>query len=422
VAVTNHHVIVGEHRVMVITEDGNEYEVTGYYYFDINNDLAVIQVDGKGTEFAYLDIGDSDAVQVGETVYAIGSPDGDHNTFSISYVSRIAPSISFGIYTIADMIQITAPIYPGSSGGALLNAHGQVVGVTSAVNRQRPTVAFVVPISRINFGSIVSGQVLSFPLGASAQAPGLGNVVGYERFPFIPDFAAVSPNTTLILGGTARDMDFDVGDEYEFDYVYFYELAFRHFVPDTDKYDELLAENGFVMQDIIIYEETAQVFLYNPARDVSLLYVYLAEIEALLVAVGQGDAYTALHGAAGNITHDFVGYQHFPYIPDFSAYSGGATLLEMGRARDFGIETFHLLNNLYIVGGDMVYLYDLPIMFAEEWVNYEFYLYSMGFEEIRDTFYEHANSYATLILSPCERVYISLIYDLDDETLLIAIG
>jgi len=292
VAVTNHHVIVNAQHAVAITENGMEFNINGYYSYDVDNDLAVIQVEGRG--FPYLDIGDSSIINVGEPVYTIGSPQGEKNTFEISYISRFVPWLDYGIYSISDVIQITAPIYGGSSGGALLNGRGEVVGVTSAMNTLRPTVGFAVPISRVNLAGTQSGQYLPLPVGVPAPAPGYGLPLYYSRFSFIPDFLSVSRNAEFILGGFALDLEFYLGEAYNYDYVYIYSLDYWDFVPDTDAYDVVLMDHGFILQDILEFDGSIQVYFYHPGQNASLLYVYLPDDEMLLIAVGWGNAFEIL--------------------------------------------------------------------------------------------------------------------------------
>ena len=124
-AVTNYHVIYGAHSAKAVTTDGISYEITGILGSDGANDLAIIKVDGS--EFDTLSFGDSKNIKAGQTVYAIGSPYGFDNTISQGIISNVKRNMD-GV----DYIQTTAPISPGSSGGALLNDKGEVIGVTAA--------------------------------------------------------------------------------------------------------------------------------------------------------------------------------------------------------------------------------------------------------------------------------------------------
>ncbi|MCL2827441.1 MAG: S1C family serine protease [Oscillospiraceae bacterium] len=114
VAVTNHHVIIGAPNASIMTEDGRAFDIVGYYAYCLDNDLAIIQVDGRGVNFPYLALGNSDALRVGESVFTIGSPHGQKNTFSRSYISNFVSQVAIGggqmVYTVNDLIQITAPI------------------------------------------------------------------------------------------------------------------------------------------------------------------------------------------------------------------------------------------------------------------------------------------------------------------------
>ena len=136
---TNYHVIEGAAYAMVRTIDGTEYDVLGIYDYSEKNDLAILQVDGSG--FPTLTVGDSRNLVTGANVYTIGSPLGLENTFSdgsISNTSRVVDGLSY--------IQINVSISPGSSGGALLNNRGQVIGVTTASYVSGQNLNLAVPI------------------------------------------------------------------------------------------------------------------------------------------------------------------------------------------------------------------------------------------------------------------------------------
>ena len=125
VAVTNLHVIAYMSSATIMTTDGSTYPVEGILAIDAKADLAIIKVKGSG--FPYLEVGDPSALRSAQRIYCIGSPLGMDNTISDGLVSN--PKRELDGYTY---IQISAPIAPGSSGGALLNEYGQVVGVTTA--------------------------------------------------------------------------------------------------------------------------------------------------------------------------------------------------------------------------------------------------------------------------------------------------
>jgi len=126
---TNNHVVEGATRLDVRLSDGREFKgkVVGK---DAPSDLAVVRIDGEGLPF--LELADSDAVQIGEWVLAVGSPFGLSNTVTSGIVSAKGRS-RVGITGHEDFIQTDAAINPGNSGGPLLNLDGKVVGINSAI-------------------------------------------------------------------------------------------------------------------------------------------------------------------------------------------------------------------------------------------------------------------------------------------------
>ena len=127
--VTNYHVVKDAHTVKVTMYDGTEYDAR-YVGGDEDYDIAVIKVEGDGLQAVTL--GDSDTLNVGDHVLAIGNPLGEL-TFSMSggMVSSVNRAINVD-GTPFNMIQTDTSINPGNSGGPLLNSYGEVVGIVSA--------------------------------------------------------------------------------------------------------------------------------------------------------------------------------------------------------------------------------------------------------------------------------------------------
>lgn len=126
---TNYHVIEGQSQCFVyLLTDGTGYEakLVGYYE---DKDLAVLKVDAEGLTPA--EFGSSRTLQVGDPVYALGNPLGYYGTFTDGMVSALDRVTTVGGYQMT-LIQTTAALNSGNSGGALLNQYGQVVGITSA--------------------------------------------------------------------------------------------------------------------------------------------------------------------------------------------------------------------------------------------------------------------------------------------------
>jgi len=134
-AITNYHVIRGASRATVTFSDGTRGSVDGVSSYDPNRDLAVLRI--SPTPKAVLEIADSDKVQVGDKVVAIGSPLGLQNTMSVGIVSAMRNGV----------IQISDPISPGSSGGAVFDEHGKVVAVAVAQMTTGQNLNFALPIN-----------------------------------------------------------------------------------------------------------------------------------------------------------------------------------------------------------------------------------------------------------------------------------
>jgi serine protease Do len=140
--VTNNHVIDNADEIKVKLADGKEYdaELVGR---DSNTDLALIKIKGS-SDLVPLKLGDSDALEVGSWVVAIGSPFGLEQTVTAGIVSAKGRTIGSGPYD--DFIQTDASINPGNSGGPLLNLNGEVVGINTAIIANGQGIGFAIPI------------------------------------------------------------------------------------------------------------------------------------------------------------------------------------------------------------------------------------------------------------------------------------
>ena len=169
VAVTNHHVMAGWLGAAIYTHDGERFEITGFFSYDINNDLAIIQVNGRGRVFQYVTISSLDDLRVGEDVFAIGSPRGIYrNTFTAGILSRMADeAIEVDIYRLYNVLQFTAPITGGNSGGPLFNNRGEVIGVNTAAYGAyaAQNINFAVRIDRINKPVYGEAELRLLPIG-----------------------------------------------------------------------------------------------------------------------------------------------------------------------------------------------------------------------------------------------------------------
>lgn len=141
--VTNYHVIYGAQQATVKTHDGRRYPVKQIIAEDTEADLVLITADIPARDIVPVEISGR-LPEVGEKIYAIGHPMGLEKTVSEGIVSAIRKLPKLG-----DIIQITAAISPGSSGGPVFNAAGQVIGVARATLRTGQNLNFAVPGKKV---------------------------------------------------------------------------------------------------------------------------------------------------------------------------------------------------------------------------------------------------------------------------------
>jgi S1-C subfamily serine protease len=163
---TNYHVVSGADTVEVTLADGSTAQAT-VAGSDAGNDLAVIRIDPPAGGLTVASLGNSDQLQVGDTVFALGNPFGLEDTFTqgiVSALGRTYPSDA-GTRSLRNLIQTDAAVNPGNSGGPLVNCDGQVVGINTLL--ANPTgesvnvgVAFAVSINAAthNLSALEGGQ------------------------------------------------------------------------------------------------------------------------------------------------------------------------------------------------------------------------------------------------------------------------
>ncbi|MBI9079845.1 MAG: Do family serine endopeptidase [Pseudodesulfovibrio sp.] len=140
--VTNNHVIDGADKVTVRFQDNKKIYVATVIGSDRETDLAVIKINTK-KELPVLRFGNSDAIQVGEWVLAIGNPYGLDNTVTAGIISAKHRIIGAGPFD--NFLQTDASINPGNSGGPLLNMQGEVIGINTAINAAAENIGFAIP-------------------------------------------------------------------------------------------------------------------------------------------------------------------------------------------------------------------------------------------------------------------------------------
>ncbi len=158
--ITNHHVVQGARAITVQFPSGEQYRAVAMLHEDEEKDIAIFRINGFGLPVAEL--GSSSNIEVGAPVVAIGTPRGLENTISTGILSGRR------VFNGTSLLQITAPISEGSSGGPLFDDSGCIVGITTALIEQSQNLNFCVPI---NYARAALPYLTERPLAASAPLP-----------------------------------------------------------------------------------------------------------------------------------------------------------------------------------------------------------------------------------------------------------
>jgi serine protease Do len=206
---TNYHVVDGAEKISVTLSDGKNYDakVVGK---DQKSDIAVVKIDA-GRDLPAVNLGDSDRLEVGEWVMAIGNPFGLDHSVTSGIVSAKGRNIGAGPYD--NFIQTDASINPGNSGGPLINLRGEVVGINTAIFSQSGGnigIGFAIPANAVkellpqlrDKGKVVRGFI-----GTSVQkvTPEIADSLGLKR-------ARGALVADVIKGGPAERAGLKPGD------------------------------------------------------------------------------------------------------------------------------------------------------------------------------------------------------------------
>ncbi|HMK40547.1 MAG TPA: Do family serine endopeptidase [Methyloceanibacter sp.] len=199
--VTNNHVIQGsgEEEITVALSDGREFPAK-IVLKDEHTDLAVLRLDAKGAQFPVIQFADSDSLEVGDLVLAIGDPFGVGQTVTSGIVSALART-QVGISDYQFFIQTDAAINPGNSGGALVDMDGKLAGINTAIfSRSGGShgIGFAIPSNMVRL------VVQSALKGVTVQRPWLGATLQ----PVTPDIAdslgLTTPSGALVAKVAAK--------------------------------------------------------------------------------------------------------------------------------------------------------------------------------------------------------------------------
>jgi len=260
---TNYHVVEDTENLYIILSDGSESDVS-LVGFDIYADLAILKSEGEVPAAAVL--GNSDVLDPGETVIAIGSPLGDFkNSVTTGVVSATGRSINTGEgYNIEDLIQTDAAINQGNSGGPLVNLAGEVIGINTLIVRSS--------------GSGTTAEGLGFAVSANTAQAIASQIIETGRF------------SRPFLGIRYQTITPSIANRYRLSVEY---GAYITEVSANSPADEAgLNEDDIIIQinDIAIDETHSYlntIFKFEPGETVSVQFVRDGETEITEVRLGE---------------------------------------------------------------------------------------------------------------------------------------
>lgn len=234
VAVTNYHVINNAHSAKAKTSDGKEYDVSSVLGYDKERDIAILEI--AKADYPPLKLADSSKVKTGQKIFCLGNPLNLQHTISEGVVFNSNRVISGQPY-----IQISAPISPGSSGGAVLNERCQVIGIATLAYEGGQLVNFAVPSNAI-------GDVKRLESGVSLKSSAATDY--YKDNVRIPDYGIVTGAALHRAYGPSED-----GIVSRF--YYYNEKQFETYV-------KRLAEYGFYVSETKLEDGILYIFFTGP--------------------------------------------------------------------------------------------------------------------------------------------------------------
>lgn len=350
---TNYHVIENARIIEVEHDDGSIYsgnvKILG---FDADKDLAAIQIDRMDIE--PMDLGTYTSMVQGQKIYTIGSPHGYMNTLSDGLVSSIRSNI----------IQITAPISPGSSGGALIDEYGKVVGVTTAISENGENIGFCVPIDEFISMDKTGEVALTRPVYEGVSAPSYVDVEILTNTSFNVIWEDTGADYYVVWesinGGEWQE---SINQDGENKWYWYPDYCINYYGYTSGSYmsitvasvkDGVMSEYSEVATVVLPYIEASNVeALLNRDYDLLAIGDYLLEIESYNVEIDQSEAYIYIYGYIdAENTYVYADAQQAAYYDMLSTLSGVAAEISSRT----GIETIYTL----LYSG---YEYDYPVQF-----------------------------------------------------------
>ena len=201
---TNKHVVSGSNEITIITTDGKDY-IGKVVATDPLFDFALVKIDAQG--LPVVELGDSDSIDIGQRVVAIGNALGEYdNSVTSGIISGRARAITTSDRAgsserLEGLIQTDAPINPGNSGGPLINIRGQVVGVNTAIDSTANSIGFALPINsaKVAINTYLKNGKITRPY------------IGVRYINITREYAAINimevTSGALILGGNGQGND-----------------------------------------------------------------------------------------------------------------------------------------------------------------------------------------------------------------------
>jgi serine protease Do len=146
--VTNYHVVEGASKIKVFLTSRKDPYQAKLIGFDEQLDLAVLKINA-GNNLPFLEFGDTNKLEVGSWVIAIGNPYGLDHTVTVGVISAKGRPITIDGNQFKDLLQTDASINPGNSGGPLIDLNGKVIGINTAINAQAQGIGFAIPSSTV---------------------------------------------------------------------------------------------------------------------------------------------------------------------------------------------------------------------------------------------------------------------------------
>ena len=200
---TNHHVIKGADEIKIVMSNGQEYENVELIGSDDKADVAVLKIN-DAKNLPMVELGDSDELEIGEWVIAIGNPFGLTETLTVGVVSAMGRKLG-GAGSYQDFIQTDAAINPGNSGGPLLNLEGKVVGINSAIitgDRGYMGIGLAVPI---NMAKAIQEQLVK----TGEVHRGYLGIVPQDVDPDMAKFFKLDDNSGAVITSVEEDSPAD---------------------------------------------------------------------------------------------------------------------------------------------------------------------------------------------------------------------